>query len=55
MMKIKSTTVLAVCHKGQVVVGADGQATMNNTVAKSNVNKIRKLQDGKILIWKSGM
>lgn len=52
--KIHSTTVLAVRHNGQVVVGADGQATMGNTVAKSNVNKIRKLHDGKIVCGFAG-
>ena len=50
MEKIHSTTVLAVKHNGQVAIGADGQATMNNYVAKSNVKKIRKLQDGKGLL-----
>ena len=39
MTKVKSTTVLAIAHKGEVVVGADGQATMGNYVAKSNVKK----------------
>jgi ATP-dependent HslUV protease subunit HslV len=52
--QIHSTTVLAVRHNGQVVVGADGQATMGNTVAKSNVNKIRKLHDGKIVCGFAG-
>lgn len=49
MEKIRSTTVLAVSHNGKVSIGADGQATMGNTVAKSNVKKIRKLLDGKII------
>jgi ATP-dependent HslUV protease subunit HslV len=49
MTKVKSTTVIAIKHNGQVAIGADGQATMGNTVAKSNVRKIRKLQDGKII------
>ena len=49
MIKIKSTTVCAVLKDGKVTIGADGQATMGNTVAKSNVNKIRVLLDGKIL------
>lgn len=53
-MKIHSTTVLAVKHNGQVAIGADGQATMNNTVAKSNVKKIRKLQDGKVVTGFAG-
>jgi len=52
--KIKSTTVLAVLHNGNLSIGADGQATMGNTVAKSNVKKIRKLQDGKIVVGFAG-
>lgn len=52
--KIRSTTVCAVLHNGEVAIGADGQATMGNTVAKSNVKKIRKLQDGKILTGFAG-
>lgn len=53
-MKIKSTTVLAILHNGQVAIGADGQATMGNTVAKSNVKKIRKLADGKVVVGFAG-
>lgn len=49
-----ATTVLAILHNGQVALGADGQATINNTVAKSNVRKIRKLGDGKILAGFAG-
>ena len=54
MTKIRSTTVIAIKHNGQVAIGADGQATIGNTVAKSNVKKIRKLQDGKILTGFAG-
>jgi ATP-dependent HslUV protease, peptidase subunit HslV len=54
MQKIHSTTVLGVVHNGQVSLGADGQATMGNTVAKSNVRKIRKLQNGNILVGFAG-
>jgi len=53
-IKIRSTTVLAVVHNGEVVVGADGQATMGSYVAKSNVKKIRTLQDGKIVTGFAG-
>ena len=49
MNKVKSTTVCAVLKDGKIAIGADGQATMGNTVAKSNVNKIRVLHEGKIL------
>ncbi|GAB4400388.1 MAG: ATP-dependent protease subunit HslV [Microscillaceae bacterium] len=51
---IHATTVLAVLHNGQVAIGADGQATMGNTVAKSNVRKIRKLSGGKIITGFAG-
>lgn len=49
-----ATTIIAVLHNGQVAIGGDGQATMGNTIAKSNVKKIRRLQDGKILAGFAG-
>ena len=54
MQKIHATTILAVLHNGQLAIGGDGQATMGNTVAKSNVRKIRKLHEGKILAGFAG-
>ena len=54
MQQIHATTVLAVLHNGQVAIGADGQATMGNTVAKSNVKKIRKLSNGKVVTGFAG-
>ncbi len=54
MPKIKSTTVCAIRHNGEVAIGADGQATLGNTVAKNNVKKIRKLQEGKIVTGFAG-
>ncbi|UII20449.1 ATP-dependent protease subunit HslV [Fulvivirga ligni] len=53
-IKVRSTTVLAVIHNGEVAIGADGQATMGNYVAKGNVKKIRKLQNGKIVTGFAG-
>ena len=53
-VEIHSTTVLGIVHNGEVVVGADGQATMGNTVAKSNVKKIRKLAGGKVIAGFAG-
>ena len=52
--KIHSTTILAINHNGQTAIGGDGQATLGNTVAKSNVRKIRKLHEGKILVGFAG-
>jgi ATP-dependent HslUV protease subunit HslV len=43
-----------VSHNGSVAIGGDGQATMGNTIAKSNVKKIRKLQDGKVIAGFAG-
>jgi ATP-dependent HslUV protease, peptidase subunit HslV len=54
MIKIKSTTVLGVLHEGKLALGADGQATMGNTVAKSNVRKVRRLAGGKVLAGFAG-
>lgn len=52
--EIHATTVIAVLHNNEVAIGADGQATIGNTVAKSNVKKIRKLADGKIVAGFAG-
>ena len=54
MTKIRSTTVCAIKHNSKVAIGADGQATMGNTVAKGNVRKVRKLQDGKVVVGFAG-
>ncbi len=51
--KIHSTTVLGIFHNGKFALGADGQATLGTTVAKSNVKKVRKL-DGDILVGFAG-
>ncbi len=53
-VRIRSTTVLVVRRDGHVVVGGDGQVTMNNTVVKSTARKIRRLHDGKILAGFAG-
>lgn len=52
--KIHATTVIGIRHNGQVALGADGQATMGNTVAKSNVRKVRTLMGGKVLAGFAG-
>jgi len=41
-------------HNGELAIGADGQATLGNTIAKSNVRKLRKLLDGKIIAGFAG-
>src|SRR5882757_2893129 len=54
IQEIHATTILAVQHNGQTAIGGDGQATLGNTIAKSNVKKIRKLQEGKIIVGFAG-
>ncbi len=50
----RSTTVLAVRHQGQIVLGADGQVTHGNTIMKSDTKKLRRMLDGKVLVGFAG-
>jgi ATP-dependent HslUV protease, peptidase subunit HslV len=52
--RIRSTTILAVRHKGRCAIGGDGQVTLGNMVMKSDARKIRKLLDGKVLVGFAG-
>jgi len=52
--KLEATTVLGVIHDGQAVIGGDGQATMEKTVMKSTVTKVRRLYEGKIIAGFAG-
>jgi ATP-dependent HslUV protease subunit HslV len=54
MMKIRSTTVLAVRKDGRVAMAGDGQVTFGETVMKNNARKIRRLLDGKVLCGFAG-
>ena len=52
--KLRATTVLAVRKKGEVAIGADGQATLGDCVAKQHVRKLRLLYDSRILVGFAG-
>ena len=52
--KIRSTTVICVKHKNKVVIGADGQVSLGNTVLKHGAKKIRRLYNGKVLAGFAG-
>src|SRR6516162_2163487 len=54
MPRFRSTTILAVRHKGAAAIGGDGQVTLGNVVMKGDAHKIRKLSDGKVLIGFAG-
>ena len=51
---LHATTVLAVRHNDQVVIGADGQATMGDCVVKQKVIKLRDFSDGKVVVGFAG-
>jgi len=49
-----ATTVVGIIHNGEVAIGSDGQATMEKTVMKATVKKVRKLYNGNILAGFAG-
>lgn len=53
-MQIHSTTILAVRHKGALVLAGDGQVTVNNTIMKHGAKKIRRLPDNNVLAGFAG-
>ncbi len=53
-MKSHSTTILTVRHRGVVAMGGDGQVTVANTIMKADVNKIRHLMDGRVMVGFAG-
>jgi ATP-dependent HslUV protease subunit HslV len=48
------TTILSVRKNGQVVVGGDGQVSLQNTILKPSARKVRKLAGGKIIAGFAG-
>ncbi|MCK4764243.1 MAG: ATP-dependent protease subunit HslV [Candidatus Aminicenantes bacterium] len=52
--KIRSTTVLCLKHKDKVVIGADGQVSLGDTVLKHGAKKIRRLYHDKVLAGFAG-
>ena len=50
----RGTTVLSVRDKNKVVIGADGQVTMGNTVMKGNARKVRRLYKDKVIAGFAG-
>jgi ATP-dependent HslUV protease, peptidase subunit HslV len=53
-MKTHSTTIVTVRHRGVVAMGGDGQVTVGNTIMKADVNKLRRLMDGRIMTGFAG-
>ncbi len=53
-MKVRSTTILAVRHKGMVAVAGDGQVSLGNTVMKHNARKVRRLYHDQVITGFAG-
>ena len=53
-MKFRSTTILAVRHKGEIAIAGDGQVSLGNTVMKHNAKKIRRLYNNQVITGFAG-
>ncbi|MDA8138726.1 MAG: ATP-dependent protease subunit HslV [Desulfobacteraceae bacterium] len=51
---LHGTTILALRHKGKVVLAGDGQVTLNNTVIKHQARKVRRIYNDTILVGFAG-
>lgn len=52
--QLHATTILGVRRDGRVAIGGDGQVTLGSTMMKQNAIKIRKLNQGNVLIGFAG-
>jgi ATP-dependent HslUV protease subunit HslV len=48
------TTILSVRKGGQVVIGGDGQVSLQNTILKPSARKVRRLAGGRIIAGFAG-
>ncbi len=53
-MKIRSTTILAVRHRGYVAIAGDGQVSLGNTVVKQSARKVRRLYEDTVITGFAG-
>ena len=53
-LQIRSTTVVAVRHRGQVAVAGDGQVSIGNTIVKAGARKVRKLYGDRVVAGFAG-
>lgn len=54
MARIRSTTILAVRRGDRVALGGDGQVTLGSVVMKGDAHKVRRLNNGKVLVGFAG-
>ncbi len=51
---LRGTSVIAVRHKGRVVMAGDGQVTVGSTVMKHGARKVRRLYKDRVLVGFAG-
>lgn len=54
MEQFRGTTIVSVRRGDSVVIGGDGQVSLQNTVMKGNARKVRRLYNGKIIAGFAG-
>ncbi len=54
MKRIRSTTILAIRHKGEVVMAGDGQVSLGQTVIKHHARKVRRLHHDRVITGFAG-
>lgn len=54
MQQVRSTTILAVRHRGQVAVAGDGQVTLGNIIVKHQAKKVRRLYKDRVITGFAG-
>ena len=51
---IRSTTIIAIRHKGEVVVAGDGQVSLGQTIIKHQAKKVRRLYHDQVITGFAG-
>jgi ATP-dependent HslUV protease subunit HslV len=51
---VRSTTILAVRHRGKVVVAGDGQVSLGDTVMKQTARKVRRMWNDRVVAGFAG-
>ncbi|QTS83602.1 ATP-dependent protease subunit HslV [Coxiella endosymbiont of Amblyomma nuttalli] len=54
MKQLCGTTILSVRRHGKVVIGGDGQVSMNSTIMKANARKVRRLYKDNVIAGFAG-
>lgn len=52
--RVRSTTILAIRHKGRVVMAGDGQVSLGQTVMKHTARKLRRMWNDRVITGFAG-